>query len=299
MPPTARSTPNSGCRWPSSTSRRIAARSPRSTRACSNAARCRCVATSSKAMSIRHASCSPNSSGRPSMATEIEASLPLADHAAIGKLGTVLVRRKDHGAAHVQAGPGQRPATAARSCTMHRPPRPAFSSTTTRSIRLLPLFSASAGESFLACWATRWASARLSRSKSRASRAKWSSGPEVGERSEAMRTRTRRSPNIWPSRAFSSRASQPSGTSTNAVEPRNSIRPTRLRSSPPTRSRKSKTSGLATRRGRGSMCSRGMARGLSCDYSPILTAWCSFTGPSSPDSCSGSPFFQSFQELNV
>ena len=37
----------------------------------------------------------------------------LADHAAIGKLGAVLVRRKDHGAADVQAGPGQRPAAAA------------------------------------------------------------------------------------------------------------------------------------------------------------------------------------------
>ena len=73
--PTARSTPNSGCRWPRSTSRRIAARSPRSTRACSNAARCRCVATSSKAMSTRQVSCSPSSSGRPSMATEIDASL--------------------------------------------------------------------------------------------------------------------------------------------------------------------------------------------------------------------------------
>ena len=62
---------------------------------------------------------------------------------------------------------------------MNRPPRPAFSSATTRSIRLLPVFSASAGESFLACWATRWASARLSRSSSRARRAKWSSGPEA------------------------------------------------------------------------------------------------------------------------
>ena len=134
---------------------------------------------------------------------------------------------------------------------MNRPPRPAFSSATTRSSRLLPVFSASAGESLRACCATRWASARLSRSRSRPMRAKWSSGPETAARSAAIRTRMRRSPNIWPSRAFSNLPSQPSGTSTTAAGPRNSIRPTRLRSSPPTRSRKSKQVGLAgaTRQG--------------------------------------------------
>ena len=34
-------------------------------------------------------------------------------------------------------------------------------------------------------------------------------------------------------------------------------------------------------------------------YRPICSAWLSVTGPSNPDSCRGSPFFQSFHELNV
>ena len=97
---------------------------------------------------------------------------PLANDAAIGKLGAVFVRRKDHRAADVRAASraGARRADGSggllrRSSTIYRPPRPAFSSATTRSIRLLPVFSASAGDSRRTCCAARWASSRLSRSK--------------------------------------------------------------------------------------------------------------------------------------
>ncbi len=184
---------------------------------------------------------------------------PLADHAAIGKLRAVLVRRKDHGAADVQAGPGQQPAGAAKK--LHDEP-PAQAGILVRNHQVDQAVAGLLGLggrefSGLLGHALGLGPAFQVQEPGRGGQ----NGPPartVARRSAAMRARTRRSPNIWPSRAFSSRASQPSGTSTTAAGPRNSIRPTRFRSSPPTRSRKSKTSGLLARRGRGSMCRSGM-----------------------------------------
>ena len=138
------------------------------------------------------------------------------------------------------------------SVRMHRPPRPESSSMITRPIRLSPVRSASAGDSRPRVSRVFMASASDSSSTRRDKRWKWSSSAQAEPPDPEDQTRRRRSFSIPPSRAFTSRASQPAGTSTLAIVARRSILPTCSLRIPPVKQRRESTSPLVIRGGKDS-----------------------------------------------